>query len=204
MNQRGLRWQIMEWENKMKRGLTLIEMLVAMTITGIILAITVTQFMLQRHHIDIQERQIKLDRDTRLSLVFIANELRELGLDPVRTHSFGITNGDTTTITYLTDRNTDGIVDPADNGTIAINGDTLLFNNQFIMNNVTRLYFTYFKNDIVDTFLPGELPVNEDDGFGFFTPEVAGIRIRLATEINEKGRIMAQSDQRIEAEMKNR
>jgi prepilin-type N-terminal cleavage/methylation domain-containing protein len=193
----------MEWENEMKKGLTLVEMLVAITITAIILGITVTQFIMQRKHIDMQETQIKLDRETRLSLVFIANELRELGLDPKRTHSFGITNGDPISISYLTDRDVDGIVDAADNGTITVVGDTLRFNNQFIIDKVSHLWFTYVNNDP----LPGDtvvvFPVNEDSG-GYFYPSISAIRVRLMTEITEGTRLVAQSDQRIEVEMKNR
>ena len=187
----------------MKKGLTIIEMLIAMTITMIILAITITQFIMQRDHINIQETQIKLDRETRLTLIFIGHELREIGLDPKRTHSFGITAGDSNSLTYLVDRNLDGVVDAADSGDFGLSGNYLVFNTaDSILSNVTGLQFTYFdeSGDTIVVF-----PINEEVTPGFFDPTVALIEVTLTTQVqNLQGRRMGHSRQISQCERKNR
>ena len=187
----------------MKKGLTLIEMMIAMTITMIILAITITQFIMQSKHINIQETQIKLDRETRLSLVFIGQELREIGLDPKRTHSFGITAGNPNTLTYLVDRNLDGVADVADSGDFRLVADTLFFNNtDDILPNVTGLQFTYFDESGNEILV---FPINEEVAPGFFDPTVAKIEVTLTTQIQDfRGRTMGHSTQISQCERKNR
>ena len=192
----------MEWENKMKKGFSLIEMLVAMTITCIILGITITQFVIQRRHIDMQEMQIKLDRDTRLSLIFTGKEMREIGLDPKRTHSFGITAGNVNALSYLIDRDQDGVVDAADNGNIYLNGDTLVFNNDDILANVIGLNFSYFDKGGNEILV---FPINEEVSPGFFAGTVAMIEVRLTAEIRDiRGKLIARSEQTSQFERKNR
>lgn len=192
----------MEWENKMKKGFSLIEMLVAMTITCIILAITVTQFVLQRKHIYMQEMQIKLDRDTRLSLIFIGKEMREIGLDPKRRHSFGITVGNVNALNYLIDRDQDGVVDATDSGNIYLNGDTLVFNNDNILPNVIRLNFSYIEKGGNEILV---FPINEEVSPGFFADTVAMIEVRLTTEMRDmRGKLIARSEQTSQFERKNR
>jgi prepilin-type N-terminal cleavage/methylation domain-containing protein len=186
----------------MKKGLTLIEMLVAMTITLIVLGLTVTQFLLQRGHIDMQERQVKLDRDTRSTLMFVSDELREIGLDPRKSFSFGITAGDSNSITYTLDRDLDGVVDADENGDIRLNADTLIFNGSNVLPNVTNLHFAYF--DTAGTPILA-FPIDEDDGTGFFIAEVALIEIKITTEVrNLRGKLLAQSNQINTVERKNR
>ncbi len=192
----------MEWENKMKKGFSLIEMLVAMTITCIILAITVTQFVLQRKHIYMQEMQIKLDRDTRLSLIFIGKEMREIGLDPKRRHSFGITAGNVNALNYLIDRDQDGVVDAADIGNIYLNGDTLVFNNDDILPNVIGLNFSYFEKGGNEILV---FPINEEVSPGFFADTVTMIEVRLTTEMRDvREKLIARSEQTSQFERKNR
>ncbi|MBA7602837.1 hypothetical protein ES703_09933 [subsurface metagenome] len=192
----------MEWENKMKKGFSLIEMLVAMTITCIILAITVTQFVLQRKHIYMQEMQIKLDRDTRLSLIFIGKEMREIGLDPKRRHSFGITAGNVNALNYLIDRDQDGVVDAADIGNIYLNSDTLVFNNDDILPNVIGLNFSYFEKGGNEILV---FPINEEVSPGFFADTVTMIEVRLTTEMRDvRGKLIARSEQTSQFERKNR
>lgn len=187
----------------MKKGLTLIEMLVAMVITTIILGLTITQFLMQRGHIDMQENQLKLDRDTRLTLMFVVEELREIGLDPKKTHAFGISNGNTNSIIYSMDRNLNGIVEAADNGSILLNADTLVFNGNNVLSNITALQLTYL--DDAGVVIPVPPIINEDDGAGYFTPEVALIEVTLSSEVrNPRGRLLAQSNQSISIVRKNR
>ena len=187
----------------MKKGLTIIEMLVAMTITMIILAITITQFIMQSKHINIQETQIKLDRETRLSLIFIGQELREIGLDPKRTHSFGITAGYSDTLRYIIDRDKNGVVDADDIGDFSLSGNHLVFNTaDSILSNVTGLQFTYFdeSGDPIVVF-----PINEEISPGVFDPTVAKIEVTLTTQIQDpQGRTMGHSRQTSQCERKNR
>lgn len=195
----------------MKKGLTLIEMLIAMTITMVILAITITQFIMQRDHINIQQTQIKLDRETRLTLIFIGQELREIGLDPKRTHSFGITAGASNSLTYLVDRNLDGILNSDDYGNFYLNGDVLVFYNtqtathvDEILSNVKKIQFRYY-DDRGFEILAFPIPIDEESSPGFFDPLVAKIEVTLTTQIQDfRGRTMGHSTQISQCERKNR
>lgn len=184
----------------MRKGLTLIEMLVAITITTIILAVTVSQFVTQRRHIDMQEQQIKLDRDTRLTLMFIADELREVGLDPRKSHAFGITAGDSHAIAYTSDINRNGVVDVNENFQIFLSGDFIVYNTDSIISHAVTFNVAYL--DSADSVIA--LPVVEDDGFGYFSDTVATFQVQLTTEIQQRNRLIARSNQTIEVERKNR
>jgi len=185
----------------MKKGFTLVEMLVAMTITLWILAATLGQFFLQRRQLNMQEVQVVLDRNTRLSLMSIGQEIREIGFDPHRTHAFGITAGDLLSLSYLTDRDGDGVVDPADNGNIQVVGTDLLLNGSNILSDVSHLHFTYYDKagNIINV-----LPVNEQVSPGFFADTVAVIQVVLETQIvNNQGKTLGLSKQSAQFERKN-
>ncbi len=187
----------------MRKGLTIIEMLVAMTITGIILAATIHQFAMQREHINMQEQQIKLDRDTRLTLMFVADELREVGLDPKKTHSFGITNGDSHSVAYMADLDLDGDVDANESLHIFLSGDFIVFNTDSIISNVVTFEFAYLDSeDNLIVFPAGGF--DEDDGWGYFSDTVATFQVQLLTEVHRRNRLIARSNQTIEVERKNR
>jgi prepilin-type N-terminal cleavage/methylation domain-containing protein len=189
----------------MKKGFTLVEMLVAITITAIILTITISQFLMQKKHVDMQQTQIKLGRDTRLSLIFLGKELREIGLDPKKTNAFGITKGDNDTLTYITDKDMDGFVDiPTEVGNIYLIGNTLVFNGTHILSGVTAggLNFTYFDKNGFEILA---LPINEQIAPGFFSDTVALIKISLTTEKKDiRGKLLARSEQTASFERKNR
>jgi prepilin-type N-terminal cleavage/methylation domain-containing protein len=187
----------------MRKGLTLIEMLVAVTITTIILAVTVSQFVTQRRHIDMQEQQIKLDRDTRLTLTFIADELRELGLDPKKTHAFGITTGHDSSVAYISDLDQDGAVDPNESLHIFLNGDFIVFNADSIIENGVTFQIAYLDSADSLIAIPA-LGITESDPFGFFSDTVATFQVQLTTEVHERNRLIARSNQTIEVERKNR
>ncbi len=184
----------------MKRGFSLIEMLVAITITAIILAITTTQLFMQRKHINMQQNQIQLDRNTRLALVFIGNEMRELGIDPKKTHAFGIVSGNTSSIQYLSDKNRNGFVDLGEAGDIHINGNVLTYNNDSIIPDVDSLIITYLDRN--NKSIAGGF--TENDGTGFYTDTVALFDVHLITErYDVRGKLLARSDQSAQFERKN-
>lgn len=187
----------------MRKGITLIEMLVAVTITGIVLAIAVSQFVNQREHIDMQEQQIKLDRDTRLTLMFIAEELRELGLDPKKTHSFGITTGYDSSVAYLSDLNMDGVVDANESLHIFLNGSFIVFNTDSIVDDVVTFQIAYLDSADNVIAIPGP-GLSESDPTGYFSDTVATFQVQLTTEIYKRNRLIAQSNQTVEVERKNR
>ncbi|GAH66741.1 unnamed protein product [marine sediment metagenome] len=128
--------------------------------------------------------------------------MREIGLDPKRRHSFGITAGNVNALNYLIDRDQDGVVDAADIGNIYLNGDTLVFNNDDILPNVIGLNFSYFEKGGNEILV---FPINEEVSPGFFADTVTMIEVRLTTEMRDvRGKLIARSEQTSQFERKNR
>jgi len=183
----------------MKKGFSLIEMLVAITITIIILGLTTAQLFMQRKHVNMQQNQISLDRDTRLALMFIGNEMRELGLDPKKTHSFGIDSANASSIKYLSDKNLDGTLNLDETGKIHQLGNILIYNNDSIIPDVDTLIFKYFDTNGDSIAMPFS-----ENKVGFYTDTVALFQVHLITERRDlRGKLLARSDQSAQFERKN-
>jgi len=98
-------------------GFTLVELLIAMAISGIVLGAAVNPFLAQRWSYALQEHVTAMTQGTRAALEMVTREVRVAGYNPARTSFDGITY-DPTQVQIRADLNGDG--DTADtNETIA-------------------------------------------------------------------------------------
>ena len=98
-------------------GFTLVELLIAMAISGIVLGAAVNTFLAQRWSYALQEHVTAMTQGTRAALEMVTREVRMAGYNPARTSFDGITY-DPTQVQIRADLNGDG--DTADtNETIA-------------------------------------------------------------------------------------
>ena len=138
-----------------KKGFTLVEMIVAIVVLGMILTAVYRFFFNQEKFLRRQRQWSELNIVQRKASTYISKELRNIGFCD-RTGSggiaqaFGIISGTANSISYSHDIYGPqfGIVDhPEDTHSIRVGGDTLYIDNYFALKNVVSLEFTY-----VDTF----------------------------------------------------
>ena len=134
-----------------KKGFSLIELMVAIVILGIILAGVYRFFFNQEKFLRSQRKWSELNMVSRKASNYISKELRNIGFcDRVGSagvaQAFGIINGTADSISYSHDiyGTQLGVVDTlADIHSIRVSNDTLYIDNYFALDNVVSLDFTY-------------------------------------------------------------
>lgn len=102
-------------------GFTLIEVLVAMLISGIVLATVYSAFQAQQDSYVAQDQVVEMQQNLRAAISLMTKELRMAGYDPSNSAGAGITAADVNGITFTlvadddgNDNDSDGTVDEAD------------------------------------------------------------------------------------------
>jgi len=88
-------------------GFTLVELLIALAISGIVLGAAVNTFLAQRWSYALQEHVTAMTQGTRAALEMVTREVRMAGYNPARTSFDGITY-DPTQVQIRADLNGDG------------------------------------------------------------------------------------------------
>ena len=94
-------------------GFTLVELLIAMAISGIVLGAAVNTFIAQRWSYALQEQVTEMTQGTRAAMELVTREVRMAGYNPARTSFDGITY-DPTHVHIRADLNGDGDTADAD------------------------------------------------------------------------------------------
>jgi prepilin-type N-terminal cleavage/methylation domain-containing protein len=134
-----------------KKGFTLVELVVAVVVLGIILTMMYRIFFYQEKSLRRQRQWSEINTIQRKASTYISKELRNIGYcDRINsggvTQAFGIINGRANSIEYSYDVDsiTAGVVDlPGDTHSIRVSGDTLKIDGYFALDNVVSLEFTY-------------------------------------------------------------
>jgi type IV pilus assembly protein PilW len=88
-------------------GFTLVELLIAMAITGIVLGAAINTFIAQRRSYTLQEQVTAMTQGTRAAMEMVTREVRMAGYNPAGTNFDGITY-DPTHVHIRADLNGDG------------------------------------------------------------------------------------------------
>lgn len=161
-----------------KKGFTLVELIVVMLVLGMILTVVYRFFFNQERFLRRQREWSELNIASRKASAYISKELRNIGFcDKTGStvgiaQAFGIVNGTGNSILYSHDVYGPqlGVVDlPEDIHSIRVSADTLYIDNDFALDNVVSLSFTYVDTTgdtvtnvtEVDTFGVWQLPVGD-------------------------------------------
>jgi prepilin-type N-terminal cleavage/methylation domain-containing protein len=133
-----------------KKGFTLVEMIVALLVLGVILTVVYRFFFSQEKFLRQQRQWSELNMVSRKASTYISKELRNIGFcDRIGSggvaQAFGIINGTANSIQYSHDIYglQLGVVDTSDIHSIRVSHDTLYIDDDFALDNVVSLTFTY-------------------------------------------------------------
>jgi len=106
------------------KGFTLVELLIAMVIASIVMAVVVSAYQLQVRGKNTQEALTDMNQTARAALEIMTNEIRTAGLDPLQTAGAGILIARDGELSFTMDTGNaggttlqpDGTVDPASAG----------------------------------------------------------------------------------------
>ncbi|RTZ96774.1 MAG: hypothetical protein DSY90_09615 [Deltaproteobacteria bacterium] len=106
------------------KGFTLIEVLIALGIAGVVLAAAYSIFMVQQNSYKRQEQITEMQQNLRAAMTFMAREIRMAGADPLSTGAASIISADSHTLRFSSDvsggqsdgidNDHDGSIDEAD------------------------------------------------------------------------------------------
>jgi type IV pilus assembly protein PilW len=100
-------WRV---ELKKKSGFSLVELLVAIVVGGIIISAAYMLFISNQRTYIIQDELVNIQQTIRPAAEYMGRYIRIAGLDPEQTNNFGITNATNETIEFSFDRLDSGLV----------------------------------------------------------------------------------------------
>jgi len=148
-----------------EHGFTLIEILIAMAITGIVSAAIFTAFQSQQKSYVVQEGVAVMQQNLRAGMDMMVREIRMAGYDPTRDANAGIVSAISGSIAFTIDENGDGDIDDSneyityslytsDNIQKLGRKSTATSNNQPVSENIQALEFFYKLVDESQTLTP--------------------------------------------------
>lgn len=166
-----------------KGGYTIVELLVAIAISGIFMGAIYSAYTSQQRATLGQEQVSAMQRNLRSAMYFMEKEIRMAGCDPTGKAGAGITTAGVNTISFTEDGDGDGAVT---NMTYGLSGSDLLRNGQLIAENIDAINFVY---------LDGE-GTRLDDGGGNVTDhrdEIRSVQVTVVARTGKQDQIYTDS-----------
>lgn len=141
-------------------GFTLVELLAAILISGIVLAGIYSVFISQQKAFSIQDRIAEMNQNSRSAMDLMTRQIRLAGYKPATASFSGIVTAQGNTLRILADLNQDGnTTGDGEDVTYSYNADTrqILRNAVPIAENITSLNFVYTLTDGTTTATPASL-----------------------------------------------
>jgi len=132
-----------------RSGFSLVELLVAMAITGVVMAAVFKIYTTQQDSYVLQEQVAEMQQNGRTAKYVMTREIRMVGYDPTGLAGAGFISAGANLIHFTMDMNeNEDTTDPGDNITYSVSADKELmrndgFNNQPVVENVEAVGFAY-------------------------------------------------------------
>lgn len=97
-----------------QRGFTLVELMIALAIAGVVMAAVVTTFRIQQASYVVQDDVVVMQQNLRAAMSQMDRELRMAGYDPAKTADAGITVANPSDITFTQVADADGVDNDGD------------------------------------------------------------------------------------------
>lgn len=147
------------------RGFTLIEVLIALTLSVLVFAAMVSFFIDQQKYYNVRAQVAAMQENTRTGLDFMVRELSMAGYDPTGTAGSGIVMANAHTLQVTMDLNGNGTTADADedvtyvlfgNGGSQSLGRTVAGTTELVAENISALRFNYTLADGTVTATPAD------------------------------------------------
>ena len=152
------------YKQSYEKGFTLIEILVAIAIAGIVMAGIYSAYYSQQKSYVVQEQVAIAQQNLRAAMYFMEREVRMVGCDPMGSANAAIITAGADTFQFSEDigdgagGNPNGTIDAGENITYALNGTNLTRTAgggaQTIAENIQTLNFRYFDADNIEITQP--------------------------------------------------
>ena len=146
------------------RGFTLVEILVAMVLSGLVLSGIYSTYQSQQRSYILQDQIAQMQQNLRAAMYLMTRELRMAGFDPSNKAGAGIVAKSDTSLRFTKDDNgngtvTDPVADPGEDLTYSLYtsdgiqklGRKNPTQNQPVAENIEALWFVYLDEDNVET-----------------------------------------------------
>jgi len=134
-----------------KRGYTIVELMVAIAISGIFMGTIYSAYTSQQRATLGQEQVSAMQRNLRSAMYFMEKEIRMAGCDPTGLTTAGIVQANANLMEFKADMDGDGTIATDEHITYSLPGADLIRNGGRIAENIDALNFVY---------LDGESPPN--------------------------------------------
>jgi prepilin-type N-terminal cleavage/methylation domain-containing protein len=141
-----------------QKGFSLVELMIAMSIFGVVMAAVTNAFMLQRRTLSVQEQVSTMTEQAQTSLDLIAREVRSAGMNPLGTAAPTPVTYDINQLRLQSDRNGNGnLLDPDEDVIYSFDGPNkrILRNsgtgNEIVADNIELFQWAYLDQAGVAT-----------------------------------------------------
>ena len=158
-----------------KRGYTILELLVAIAISGIFMGAIYSAYISEQRSTLGNEQVSAMQRNLRSALYYMEKEIRMAGCDPTGRTNAGIIQANANLIEFTGDIDGDGTISTDEHITYSLPGDDLLRNGTTIGENIDALNFVYLDGDSPPNALnPGKTDVSASS-----IPDIRSVQVTV-------------------------
>jgi len=134
-----------------KRGFTLIEMVVTISVLGILLGFIYGTLIYQQRNANLQIEYTVFSQKLQSFIGFFKIKMREIGYDPFETNAYGIINGDSTVLRYNKDDNENGNFSDDSPHQFSFSSHKIYYDSNSLISDIDTFELTYydFSNDSI-------------------------------------------------------
>jgi type IV pilus assembly protein PilW len=158
--------ETMKRDQNKARGFSLVELLIAIAISGIVLGAVSTLFIMQNKSYSVQEQVTEMQQNARAAMDIMTREIRMAGYDPSSSANASIVTATSGSINFTQDLDGDGSTTGTNenityslytsSGIQKIGRDTG-GGNQPVAENIQALTFAYYDSDGNTTAVPADI-----------------------------------------------
>ena len=158
-----------------KRGYTIVELMVAIAISGIFMGTIYSAYTSQQRATLGQEQVSAMQRNLRSAMYFMEKEIRMAGCDPTGLTTAGIVQANANLMEFKADMDGDGTIATNEHITYSLPGADLIRNGGRIAENIDALNFVYLDGESP----PNVLNPNKTDVSTTSIPDIRSVQVTV-------------------------